>query len=256
MKTRDEIAAVNEKHWDWAVRKGAGCTVPWLDLDAGLVGRCVSGEQDPVPERLENIMRTLSSHLAGIGGRDVLCLAAGGGQQSAVFGLLGAHVTVLDLCERQLEGDRRAADHYGYPVKTIPGDMRDLSCLAGESFDLVYGTGTPFVPDVQPVYAGVARVLRPGGVLRVDFCNPGMEFSDAPPSADGSYGLPIPYGIKRFVYPADEGGEPSVQFRHYFDEIFNGLLEHGFSLDRVFDDPSGWALAIVARKRGVPQQSG
>lgn len=34
--------------------------------------------------------------LADIDGKDVLCLASGGGQQSAVFSLLGAKVTVVD----------------------------------------------------------------------------------------------------------------------------------------------------------------
>ena len=40
---------------------------------------------------------------------DVLCLAAGGGQQSVAFALLGANVTVFDLSETQLEHDRLAA---------------------------------------------------------------------------------------------------------------------------------------------------
>ena len=256
MCIEDEIAYVNRRNWDWAVRKGAGCTVPWLDLDADLVRRCASNEINRVPERLENIMRTLSGYLPSIGGKDVLCLASGGGQQSAVFGLLGAHVTVFDLCDGQLGGDRKAATHYGYPMKTIQGDMRDLSCLSQESFDLVYGTGMPFVPDVHPVYSGVSRALRPGGLYRVDFTNPAMEFSDAPPSTEGSYDLPIPYSVKRFQYAVDDGGEPSIQFRHYFDEIFNGLPDHGFLLRRVFDDPSGWTIAIVAQKRGAFQQSG
>jgi SAM-dependent methyltransferase len=138
---RDEIATVNERHWKWAVRKGAGCTIPWLDLDAELLRRCVRDEQQPVPVRLANIIRTLSGLLHEIEGKDVLCLAAGGGQQSAVFGLLGAHVTVVDLCDSQLEGDRKAAAHYGYRVTAILGDMRDLSDLEDASFDLVYGTG-------------------------------------------------------------------------------------------------------------------
>lgn len=125
MNTEDDIAAVNRRNWDWAVRKGAGCTVPWLDLDAELLHRCADGDQSPVPERLEDTMRTLSDNLSSIGGKDVLCLAAGGGQQSAVFGLLGAHVTIFDLCAGQLEGDRKAATHYGYPVRTIQGDGCD-----------------------------------------------------------------------------------------------------------------------------------
>ena len=256
MSVEDDIAAVNRRNWDWAVRKGCGYTIPWLDLNAELVRRCATGEESHVPERLENIMRTLSEYLPSIGGKDVLCLASGGGQQSAVFGLLGARVTVFDLCEGQLRGDRKAATHYGYPVRAIQGDMRDLSCLPRESFDLVYGTGLAFVPDLQPVYTEVARVLRQGGVFRVDFTNPATEFDDAPPSTDGSYGLPIPYSVKRVQYPADEGGEPSIQFRHYLDEIFNGLLGQGFLLRRVFDDPSGRSIVIVALRPGAFQRSG
>jgi SAM-dependent methyltransferase len=256
MSVEDDITAVNRRNWDWAVKKGAGCTAPWLDLDTELVRRCADGKQSHVPERLENIMRTLSGYLPDIGGKDVLCLGSGGGQQSAVLGLLGAHVTVFDLCDGQLRGDRKAATHYGYPVRAIQGDMRDLSCLPEESFDLAYGTGMAFIPDVQPVYAGVARVLRPGGVFRVDLTNPAMEFSDAPPPTDGSYELPIPYRVKRFQYPADECGEPSIQFRHYLDEIFNGLLDQGFLLRRIFDAPSGWTIVIVARRQGTSQLSG
>lgn len=255
MNVEEDIVAVNRNNWDWAVRKGASCTVPWLDLDVELIRRCANGEQNQVPEQLEDIMRTLSGYLPSIGGKDVLCLASGGGQQSAVFGLLGAHVTVFDLCDGQLKGDIEAATHYRYPVKTIQGDMRDLSCLPKESFDLVYGTGMAFIPDIQPVYAGVGRVLRPGGLFRVDFTNPAKEFSDAPPSTDGSYELPIPYNVKRFQYPAEEGGETSIQFRHYLDEIFNGLLDQGFLLRRIYDDPSGWTIVIVAQRGGVFQHS-
>ena len=41
-----------------------------------------------------------------IAGKGVLCLAGGGGQQSAAFALLGAKVTVLDFSETQLERDK------------------------------------------------------------------------------------------------------------------------------------------------------
>ena len=47
--------------------------------------------------------------------------------------------------------------HYGYNVTTIQGDMRDLSDLADESFDLVYGTGTCYIPDVHEVFVGVVE---------------------------------------------------------------------------------------------------
>ena len=231
----DEVAAVNERHWDWAVRKGAGCTIPWLDLDRAALERYANGQGHPLPERLRGIMLELAGVLADVAGRDVLCLAAGGGQQSAVFGLLGAHVTVLDFCEGQLEGDRRAAAHYGYPVTTIQADMRDLSCLGDDTFDLVYGTGSCFIPDLAPVFAGVARVLRAGGLYRADFANPATEFVE-PDTWDGEgYRITMPYRVKKRVDPPEADGEPSIQFRHYLDEIFNGLLDAGFSIRRVHD---------------------
>ena len=235
MEHKDEVAAVNERHWDWAVRKGAGCTIPWLDLDPVLLRRYAKGELEPVPERLRDVMPELAGVLAGLAGRDVLCLAAGGGQQSAVFGLLGARVTVVDLCEGQLEGDRKAAAHYGYPVTTFQADMRDLSCLQDNTFDLVYGTGSCFIPDLAPVFAGVARVLRPSGLYRADFANPATEFVE-PDTWDGEgYRITLPYAVKKRMDPPDDDGEPSVQFRHYLDEIFNGLLDAGFSIQRVHE---------------------
>lgn len=71
-------------------------------------------------------------------GKAVLCLAAGGGQQTAVFGLLGANMTVVDLTEGQLAGDETAAAHYGYPITTVQADMRDLSALPQQAFDRVF----------------------------------------------------------------------------------------------------------------------
>lgn len=105
--------------------------------------------------------------LTDVDDKDVLCLASGGGQQSAVFGLLGARVTVVDLAQGQLAGDREAAAHYGYEVTTIQADMRDPSCLDDESFDLVFqATSMGYVPHVREVYSQVARVLRSGGLYR------------------------------------------------------------------------------------------
>ena len=165
-------------------------------------------------------------------GKDVLCLGAGGGQQSTLFSLLGAGVTVLDLCEGQLEGDRKAAAHYGYDVTTIQGDMRDLSDLADDSFDLVYGTGTCYIPYVHEVFVGVARVLRTEGLYRADFMNPYTEFVDDTDWDGVGYRITRPYAQRERCRP-----DSMLEFRNYLDEVFNGLLDTGFSIQRVFAAP-------------------
>ena len=230
MKPQDEIAKVNEEHWEKQAREGCGFTVPWLDLDRDLIRRYINGELESVPEAL--IEMHPAGILANVEGKDVLCLASGGGQESAVLGLLRAQVTVVDIADGQLEGDRKAAAHYGYDVTTIHADMRDLSCLADESFDLVYqAPSMAYVPDVRQVYSEVARVLRTGGLYRVHFTNPAVEFAHEEWDGEG-YRITRPYAERSRHLP----GGP-IEFRHYLSDIFNGLIDRGMSIQRVEEDP-------------------
>ena len=226
MNLRDEIAVANQRLWEEEVKKGCGYTIPWLDLDVGLLRRYANGELGSLPEPMDCL--SPPSVFAGVEGRDVLCLAAGGGQQSAVFGLLGARVTVVDLAEGQLRGDRKAAAHYGYQVTALQADMRDLSCLDDGAFDLVYqASSLCYIPDLREVYAEVGRVLRPGGLYRAQYHQPATFFA----SWDGEgYRIAEPYAER--VMHREDGG---IEFRHYMDDIFGGLVEAGFSLRQVVD---------------------
>jgi len=229
-KELDEIAVVNKTRWEEVVKEGAGCTIPYLDLDVEAFRSYREGETADLPEPCRDPDRR--AVMAAAMGKDVLCLAAGGGQQSALFALLGARVTVLDICEGQLEGDRKAAAHYDYELVTIQGDMRDLSDLADESFDVVYGTGSCYIPDVREVSAGAARVLRTGGIYRADFMNPYTEFVDDTDWDGEGYRITMPYAQRMRHRP-----DGAMEFRSYLDEVFNGLLDAGFSIERVFAEP-------------------
>jgi ubiquinone/menaquinone biosynthesis C-methylase UbiE len=229
----DEIARYNQQIWEKWVRDEGEYTRPWLELTRELIESFVRGEIEYLPQPYRYIYPR--QVFEGVAGKDVLCLATGGGQQSAVFGLLGAAVTVLDLTDGQLAGDRRAAEHHGYPVTTIQGDMRDLSCFADNSFDLVYQEiSLVFIPDVREVYREVARILRPGCRYRVGQCNP-ATFAVRHTSWDGAgYRIFGPYVGGR-VPPATE--DDAIEFRHLFPDIFNGLVEAGLAITGVWEDP-------------------
>jgi SAM-dependent methyltransferase len=239
MRIQDEIGAANRRHWEKMVQERCGFTRPWLDLNRTLLRRYAHGQLEPVPAPLLEIYP--ANLLADVQGRDLLCLASGGGQQSAVFGLLGARVTVVDLAEGQLAGDRTAAAHYGYEVTTICADMRDLSGLGDGTFDLVYqAPSMAYVPEVRPVYAEVFRVLRSNGIYRVCFTNPATEFVDWDSWDGEGYRIAKPYS-DRIEGSTEEGAEGSIQFRHTMADIFNGLVETGFSIQQVEDDPQYFA---------------
>lgn len=224
----DAAAEANHRLWEEEARRGCGYTTPWLDLDVAALHRYIERGPGLTFSKLDTLYPT--ALLRDVAGKHVLCLASGGGQQSAVFALLGAKVTVVDLSESQLRGDRIAADHYGYSVTLIQADMRDLSCLGTDSFDLVYQPGSlPYVPDVHPVYTEVARVLRPHGRYRV---------THGPPTAfavewqDGRYCITKPYAER--VTQRPDGG---IEFRHYLSDIFNGLLSAGFLIESLHEAP-------------------
>ena len=223
----DKAAKANQQHWERMVKEGCGYTIPWLDLDIALLRQYAAGEVAFLLEPLTCMFPP--SILVDVASKDVLCLASGGGQQSAVFGLLGARVTVVDLVEGQIEGDRKAAAHYGYEIAAFQADMRNLSCLDDSTFDLVYQANSiGYVPDVRQVYAEVARVLRPNGRYRVVHGNPATAFI----SWDGqAYCISKPYAERL------NRREGAIDFRHYMDDIFNGLLDVGLSIQRVYEAP-------------------
>ena len=224
MNIQDEVAAANQRLWEEEVKEGCGYTIPWLDLDVEAFRAYRERETDVLPEPPSDRVVMLD-----VRGKDVLCLALGGGQQSAVYSLLGARVTVVDLAEGQIEGDRRAAAHYGYEIAAMRGDMRDLSFLEAESFDLVVGWGLTYVPDVREVYRQVANVLRTGGLYWTHARQAAVAFVEWNGEA---YCIAKPY-VDRIERP-DHGG---IEFRHYMDDLFTGLVELGFSIQGVHEPP-------------------
>jgi SAM-dependent methyltransferase len=223
---------------EWAYGK------PFLDLDVESYRAYREGETSVLPkpycdDPIDSVM------MANVRGKEVLCLAGGGGQQSAVFSLLGAHVTVFDLTPEQLECDERAARHYGCEVTTIQGDMRDLSSLPAARFDQVYQPiSTLYVPDLREVYAGVARVLKPGGLYSSDYAAPLLYMSQDKEWDGSGYTLYIsePY-VHGAILETKAGklnfteGESFSEFHHLLSDILNGLIVEGFIIRAVWENP-------------------
>lgn len=96
---------------------------------------------------------------------EVLCLASGGGWQSVLYAAAGARVTVVDISESMLKLDQREAHRRGFSIRTLCCSMDDLSELHSRTFDIVHQpVSTCYVPDVNPVFQEIARVLRPDGI--------------------------------------------------------------------------------------------
>jgi SAM-dependent methyltransferase len=223
----DSIGPINRERWNALARANVQWSRPFLDFTRDQAAAYVYRH----------------AILHDVAGKRVLCLASGGGQDSVAFGLLGAEVTVLDLSDEQLARDRQAAAHHGICVTALQGDMRDLSAFAAQSFDIVWQVySLNFVPDVAPVFHGVARVLKPGGVYFVQFANPFTHSVDEEAWDGSAYPLKDEYRegedlSQRFPHwDVDQPDGSSVQvpspheFRHTLSTVLNTLVSSGFVL--------------------------
>ena len=236
----DELSSFNRERWNGLARAGILYSRPKLDLDE-VAAREIVDE---------------AGLLGDVHGKKVLVLAGGGGQQSAALGLLGADITVLDLSDEQLNQDRRAAEHYGLSPVLLQGDMRDLSRFEDDAFDIVYQPfSINFVPDVRPVFAGVARILKSGGLYHVQWHNPYTQtynpdeydpvrgYSSNSIYADGEVDVVAIFGTDTWGVEDENGVKVDVpgprEFRHTMKTFVNSLVSSGFEI-LAFDEHTTW----------------
>jgi len=240
-----EIQTYNKQAWDRAVARGSQWTVP---VSAAQIAAARRGDWRIVLTPTKPVPRAWFPTLEGC---DVLCLAAGGGQQGPILAAAGATVTVFDNSPAQLARDRQVAERAALSIALVEGDMADLSVFADASFDLiVHPCSNLFVPDVRPVWREAHRVLRPDGVLLSGFCNPVIYIFDQQLADDGILQVrhTLPYSDLNSL-EADElqrylEDEQPLEFGHPLDDQIGGQLDAGLVITGFYEDAwPGTALA-------------
>lgn len=173
-----------------------------------------------------------------IEGKELLCLAAGGGRQSAIYASAGARVTVVDISPGMLELDREVARERRLDIHVVEASMDDLRGLTPQSFDIaIHPVSTCYVPDVVKVFQQVARVLKGGGVYISQHKSPvSLQATNKP--GDGGYVIQSPYYSKQAV-PKVSGTslreEGCLEFVHRWEEIIGGMCRCGFVIEDLVE---------------------
>jgi len=181
--------------------------------------------------------------LGKVKGKDVLCLASGGGQQGPLLAAAGACVTVLDQSPAQLAQDRLVAERESLDITLVEGNMQDLSCFTDESFDLiVHPVSNCFTPDIKAVWKEAWRVLRTGGRLLSGFNNPVNYIFDFKLVELGELKVrhSLPYSDLENLTPEElkeyaSEGNP-LEFSHSLNDQIGGQIEAGFVIAGFYED--------------------
>jgi SAM-dependent methyltransferase len=188
-----------------------------------------------------------------IAGWRVLCLAAGGGRQSALYAAAGAKVTVVDISPAMLAIDREIARQHDLDVTTVEASMDDLSMLAPASFELViHPVSTCYLPDVQKVYAQVARVTKPGGLYVSQHKSPTSLQTGVQPGTGGRYELEESY-YRTGPLPAVVGSlhreAGTLEFLHRWEDLLGGMCRAGFAIEDLTEPRHAESTAVVGEFR-------
>jgi SAM-dependent methyltransferase len=230
--------AYNRAAWDREVENGNEWTRP---VGPGVIARARAGNWPVVLIGYEPVPRDWFP--ADLAGAAVLCLASGGGQQGPVLAAAGADVTVFDNSPRQLGRDREVATREELAVRTVLGDMRDLSMFPEASFDVVFNpVSNVFCPDLAPVWREAFRVLRPGGILMAGFMNPDVFLFDVAALEDrGELAVRHRLPFTTLDLPEAERqrwyGDGPIEYSHSLSGQIGGQLAAGFTLTHLAEAP-------------------
>lgn len=226
------IVEYNRQAWDGYVEKKDRWTVPVSSQD---IDEARKGNWSIVLTPRKGVPRNWFPELKGL---KILGLASGGGQQCPILAAAGAEVTVFDNSPGQLHQDQKLSDEFQLNIRTVQGDMKDLSVFPDASFDLVFNPcSVTFVEDVKPVWKECYRVLKPGGILMAGVFNPiALQLDEEtlqliyqqPYSDTGS--LP-PEKLDHLI----KNNDPLI-FGHSLTDLIAAQLEAGFLLSHFFED--------------------
>lgn len=239
----DTYIEQNAKAWDWEVGHHNiwtdGCTEEQIE-------KARNGELDMV---LSPFKKVPSSWVAGIKGKKVLALASGGGQQAVLLSLAGAQVTVFDVSKKQLAQDASYAKRLGLDLQLVRGDMRDLSCFADASFDLIYNpTSSCFIDDVPSMYRHCYRIVREGGYFLTSITNPVLYMFDEKKAMKNKLRVKytLPYSDLTSLSDAQRAKRlakhDTIEFSHTLEQLLGGVTDSGFHITDLYTDTSGFMM--------------
>ncbi|WP_060678756.1 class I SAM-dependent methyltransferase [Virgibacillus halodenitrificans] len=233
-----DVTKHNSDAWDKKVDEGSRYT---QQVSSETIKRSKAGQWEISVTTEKSVPRDWFPEV--LEGLKVLCLASGGGQQAPVLAAAGAEVTVTDISKKQLEKDEMVARRDGLSLRTVQGDMSDLSGFEDEYFDIVVNpVSNLFVKDVKPVWKEVSRVLKNKGILIAGFTNPLLWIFDDNQERKGILDVKhsIPSSTLDYL-PKDEiqdyiKSNNTIEYAHTLEDQIQGQIEAGFVISGFYED--------------------
>lgn len=239
-----DILKHNSIAWDNEVKKENKWTIP---ITTSQVEEAKKGNYTLLLTPTKPVPKEWIGQLKG---KNVLCLASGGGQQGPIFSALGANVIVFDNSKEQLSKDRMVSERDNLIINLEQGDMRDLSRFEDETFDFIFHpVSNCFINNIEKVWKECYRVLKKGGTLVSGFVNPLSYIFDLHEWEKNNKLViknHIPYSDIEQL-PKEQLEErirtnDTLEFGHSLQSQIGGQIDAGFVIAGFYEDSAGGDL--------------
>ncbi len=233
-----DVRAYNRAAWNKEVDRGNPWTIP---VNSEQVQKARQGNWEIL---LTPSLSVPFAWFPDFKEKPVLCLASGGGQQGPILAAAGGIVTVLDNSPKQLAMDQMVSERESLSIRTVEGDMCDLSVFSDNHFILIFHpVSNVFAPEIRTMWREAYRVLQPGGVLLSGFTNPinyifDWQKIDHEQKLEVKYRLPYSdlQGLEPVELVEYMQAESPLEFSHSFDDQIGGQLDAGFVITGFYED--------------------
>ncbi len=134
----------------------------------------------------------------------------------------------------------------GLALKTVQGDMSDLSDFEDGYFDIIVNpVSNIFVKDVMPVWREAARVLKTNGILITGFTNPLLFIFDDNEERKGKLDVKHSVPSSTLDYLDENEVEEyirsnqTIEYAHTLEDLIQGQIDAGFLISGFFEDDFG-----------------
>jgi SAM-dependent methyltransferase len=182
-------------------------------------------------------------------GKQACVLGSGNNCASLALAGMGAHVTSVDISEKQLQNARTRAEFLGLDIHFVTADVINVG-LRSDTYDVIHTGGhvAMWVSDLARYYAEAARILNPGGILVVLEHHP---FQTIWSFTNGKMTIDKPYGAEPFL---EEGNEDDAYvFNWTVSDYVNSVLGAGLELITFEEHPDDQIDEERANLRGLPE---
>src|SRR3989344_5442837 len=192
--------------------------------------------------------------LGNVKGKKILELGCGGGQCSIAFTKQGAKCTGIDISEEQLKFAKALAKKEKVKIKFILGSFQDLSKIKSKSQDIVFSAFALFYsPDLNKVFKQVYRILKKNGLFVFSFGHPFFDsLSPKTLKIDKDYNKSGKY-VEIDIWP-DGTKHKFIMYRRKISEIYDGLLQAGFFLEKIIEPFDAKAYRVSRWKKIYPMK--